>query len=1081
MMRFEGGETERGDGERRDSFGWTVLDGLLDFFLAGINGLMKCVLMGCFAVSAPNIHLRLLNPHIDDAAYPVYFTPEFVDQGKDDRDPMTLVFLSASPDDVCAAMSSRKELSTFVPKETGFFGVSSFGFGGSNARGDIWCRAQAGHRNTAHDRSSMSFGCDRIFRCIEAFGSLTMPLPGVDPFETEHGDSTEGLSGEYTVGAKLQGKTEYFVVSSANGWSYGKMTWDPSSKSHCYAIMMGEALCEQFQISCDGFDDLKIFPATQLADEQAVVLGPGIAPSACWEGFQYEECCGPWFGPYGNASCWDQTFTPQRCCGEEYAEKTLHKEPCQCCNRTHELAIPKFWSISASAQKEGVPIFFDALTPWAEWLRKVYPKWEPDTFEVFRSNMEMQIENSGDSEDKLHLGPPRPRRHRRHRRKLGHVKARTIEDLQDEMPGIREVSFVKIDTEGHEEVIVPALESFFRQKRPTVLVSLHPMFLGHRRVQKVVQLLQRIFPKNDTDAIFGVSHSWDGAEKKTRWWNGARPESTVEIAVLQPRLWGHTWLIDGRKDKVKPHALYRISLQWNEELRKKRPGKKLTAQMVQMAQMETPLARRMRQNIRFLADDALKGRKPGTFGEEVAAAFVASEMEEIGCLPAGEDGTYFQTVKMVGLTVKEETSRLGFKVKDFQITGTFGDDYVHSMDPTDCGESEILSSLESDLVFVGHGVKAPELSWDDFKEQSMVGKVILVLVNQPQVPPFPSDDMLYYGRWSYKLEEARRRGAAGCLIIHFREKLAEAFGGTLQSWCTEASKSDFQPFTVGRISHEVEYQLRRFQGRNVLGLISGNVAPREVVVIAGHHDHLGEQGNEIYNGAVDNCTGVAMMLATARLLKDISLGRSVLFMAPTAEECGMLGSEFYAQHPLVGGQLIQPIAAFAFDVGNVWGKTADLAILGFGKSTLDPLLMEAAESQKLRIIPDQQPKMGLFYRSDHWSFVRHGVPGCWFFFGHDFIGRPATYYEEVIGRYIKTEYYKPADTYKEHWSMEGLLSQVEYTVAVVKLLSSRTDFIPRSLNRRRRTLRLCQVRTTLGGCSPLRWCPCARGSSTNPP
>lgn len=240
MMRFEGQVRQHPlvKTSSKSNLGHTEMS-------AGINGLMKCVLMGCFAVSAPNIHLRLLNPHIDDAAYPVYFTPEFVDQGK----------------------------------ETGFFGVSSFGFGGSNARGDIWCRAQAGHRNTAHDRSSMSFGCDRIFRCIEAFGSLTMPLPGVDPFETEHGDSTEGLSGEYTVGAKLQGKTEYFVVSSANGWSYGKMTWDPSCKSHCYAIMMGEALCEQFQISCDGFDDLKIFPATQLADEQAVVLGPGIAPS----------------------------------------------------------------------------------------------------------------------------------------------------------------------------------------------------------------------------------------------------------------------------------------------------------------------------------------------------------------------------------------------------------------------------------------------------------------------------------------------------------------------------------------------------------------------------------------------------------------------------------------------------------------------------------------------------------------------------------------------------------------------------------------------------------------------------------
>lgn len=210
---------------------------------AGINGLMKCVLMGCYAASAPNVHLRLLNPHIDDAAYPVYFTPEFVDQGK----------------------------------ETGFFGVSSFGFGGSNARGDIWCRAQAGPRNTSHEK--ISFGCDRIYQCIDAFGSLTMPLPGVEPFETEHGDSTEGLSGEYTVGAKLQGKTEYFVVSSANGWSYGKMTWDASLKAHCYAIMMGEALREQFQISCDGFDDLKIFPAKRLADPEAIVLGPGAAPS----------------------------------------------------------------------------------------------------------------------------------------------------------------------------------------------------------------------------------------------------------------------------------------------------------------------------------------------------------------------------------------------------------------------------------------------------------------------------------------------------------------------------------------------------------------------------------------------------------------------------------------------------------------------------------------------------------------------------------------------------------------------------------------------------------------------------------
>lgn len=187
------------------------------------------------------------------------------------------------------------------------------------------------------------------------------------------------------------------------------------------------------------------------------------------------------------------------------------------------------------------------------------------------------------------------------------------------------------------------------------------------------------------------------------------------------------------------------------------------------------------------------------------------------------------------------------------------------------------------------------------------------------------------------------------------------------------------------------------------------------------------------------------MLATARLVKQSSaLRRSVLFMAPTAEECGLLGSEFYASNPLpFDGLKLQPIAAFAFDVGNVWGKTSDLAVLGYGKSNLDSILEEAAKARGLRLIRDQQPKMGLFYRSDHWSFVRRGVPGCWFFFGQDFIGKDAGYYEEVIGRYIQQEYHKPADTYKPSWSMEGLLSQVEYTLAVVQLLGMRTDFHPR--------------------------------------
>ena len=423
----------------------------------------------------------------------------------------------------------------------------------------------------------------------------------------------------------------------------------------------------------------------------------------------------------------------------------------------------------------------------------------------------------------------------------------------------------------------------------------------------------------------------------------------------------------------------------------------------------------------------------------------------------------------------------------FQLTGHFGDDYVHSMDHLAEGEPEC--AFEGlDLVFVGHGVTAPGLEWDDFKGQDVASKVLLVLISQPPVEPFPQDDLMYYGRWTYKFEEARRRGAAGCLIIHFSDefagypwsvtrtgysgekvaldkpqpnplalhgwlesklacKLAEAAGTTLDVWVQQARQRDFQPVTVGRISHSAQYEMRRFSGRNVLGALPGHEDARrhEAVVIAGHHDHLGERDGEIYNGAVDNCTGVAMMLATARRLVEsgIQLKRSVLLMAPTAEECGLLGSDFYAEAPLqLGGRQAKPLAAFAFDVGNVWGRTRDISVLGLGKSTLDSLLYEVASAQDLSLVPDLQPKMGLFYRSDHWSFVRRGVPGCWFFFGREFIGKPVKYYEEVVGRYIQSEYHKPADVYHPDWTMAGLLSQVDFTVAVAQALCTRTDVYP---------------------------------------
>merc|ERR1712086_1015586 len=184
---------------------------------------------------------------------------------------------------------------------------------------------------------------------------------------------------------------------------------------------------------------------------------------------------------------------------------------------------------------------------------------------------------------------------------------------------------------------------------------------------------------------------------------------------------------------------------------------------------ESAIERQMRMHIKFLADDELKGRRPGTSGEAIAASFIANQMETLGLTPGGDDGTFFQQVKLVGLTVDRPSSKLGFAVGDYQLTGKLGDDYVHS---TDLKPGDECSGLidGAELLFVGHGVDAPHLEWDDFKGVDVVGKVLLVLVNHPSDPPFPDDDMLYYGRWTYKFEEARRRGAVGCLLIHHSDE-----------------------------------------------------------------------------------------------------------------------------------------------------------------------------------------------------------------------------------------------------------------------------------------------------------------------
>ncbi|CAE8688915.1 unnamed protein product [Polarella glacialis] len=284
---------------------------------AGINGLIKCVLMGCNCSAAPNLHLKLLNPHIDDNAYPVYFNSELVDQGK----------------------------------ETGFLGVSSFGFGGSNARCDIWARGMSGPRNTQPWKPALEYGAGRIHGCIAAFGKRTMPLPGaMEAEKDENGDVRGGLAGEYGVGSHLQAGMEYYVSSSSNGWSMGKMAWDAEQETHSFAFVLGETGTEQFQISCGGFDDLKLFPLSKLAGQgqEMLILGPGAAPAGhTWlvDGRDNNNSISPPGAVYKILLWWDSDAQRKRVSWEPTAEpEWLARALAEQCLVRHSYSLLASWT-----------------------------------------------------------------------------------------------------------------------------------------------------------------------------------------------------------------------------------------------------------------------------------------------------------------------------------------------------------------------------------------------------------------------------------------------------------------------------------------------------------------------------------------------------------------------------------------------------------------------------------------------------------------------------------------------------------------------------------------------------------------
>ena len=494
--------------------------------------------------------------------------------------------------------------------------------------------------------------------------------------------------------------------------------------------------------------------------------------------------------------------------------------------------------------------------------------------------------------------------------------------------------------------------------------------------------------------------------------------------------------------------------------------------------------------IRILSSDKFEGRAPGTRGEQLATDYVSDQFKHVGLKPGNIDGSYFQKVPLVGIDADKD-SVLEFKTPSKEMKLKFADDYIAF---TERVQPKV--SIDAPIVFVGYGVVAPEYNWDDYKGVDVRGKVLLMLVNDPPVPD-PSDPskldpktfggkaMTYYGRWTYKYEIASQKGAAGAIIIHETGPAGypwEVVKGSwsqeqfnlesadnnmskvaIESWITndkarellaacgknfdelkhEAVNRDFKPVDLGATaSLTLENKIRHIDSKNVVGKLEGS-DPKlkdEYVIYTAHWDHLGvglpnAKGDRIYNGAQDNASGTAGLIELARAFKALPVApkRSILFVSVTAEEKGLLGSRYYAEHPVY--PLADTLADINMDVLNVYGTTKDITVIGLGNSTLDDVLREAASTQGRSLRPDPTPEVGSYYRSDHFSFAKQGVPSLDTESGIEYVGRPEGWGSKKHEEYTENDYHKPSDEIKPDWNLAGavqdlkLLGLVGYRVA----------------------------------------------------
>jgi Zn-dependent M28 family amino/carboxypeptidase len=489
-------------------------------------------------------------------------------------------------------------------------------------------------------------------------------------------------------------------------------------------------------------------------------------------------------------------------------------------------------------------------------------------------------------------------------------------------------------------------------------------------------------------------------------------------------------------------------------------------------------------HIKTLSSDEFEGRGPGTKGEELSVKYITEQFQRMGLKPGNPDGTFVQKVPLAGFTsAPDVTLKVGGKEMHLESLK----DYV----AVSRRYEEQVNVDDSDIVFVGYGVSAPEYGWDDYKGLDVHGKTIVMLINDPAVPDpsdstkldpntFKGDAMTYYGRWTYKYEEASRRGAAAAIIVHETgpagypfevvsgswgrenfdivspDKNASRVG--VESWITldrakelfaasgqdfdalkkAATTKEFKPVALNaKATMHIKNTLRTIDSQNVVAKLEGSDAAlkNEYVVYTAHWDHLGKDdkatGDGIYNGAIDNASGVASILEIAEAFTKLQTPpkRSVLFMAVTGEEKGLLGAKYYAEHPLY--PLNKTLADINIDGVNQWGKTSDITLIGLGNSTLDDVAAAAAREQGNRTLtPDPEPQKGFFYRSDHFEFAKQGVPALDPDAGVNFVGKSPDFAKKKREEYEANDYHKPSDEVKPDWDLSGAVedAQLFFTV-----------------------------------------------------